>query len=86
VILDVQNVVEEVRFFVTVIEEIVDIFLPLIDHFVADPDDKKDPDLVNETVQCFGRLLSTLTSVRRQAFWTAPLVLASLRYCCTTFE
>ena len=39
---------------------IVDIFLPLIDHFVADPDDKKDPDLVNETVQCFGRLAKHL--------------------------
>ncbi|GAA5866298.1 hypothetical protein JCM3774_006608 [Rhodotorula dairenensis] len=39
---------------------IADIFLPLIDHFVADPDDKKDPDLVNETVQCFGRLAKHL--------------------------
>ncbi|GAA5980986.1 hypothetical protein JCM10908_003941 [Rhodotorula pacifica] len=39
---------------------IADIFLPLIDHFVADPEDKKDPDLVNETVQCFGRLAKHL--------------------------
>lgn len=39
---------------------IADLFLPLLDHFVIGSDDKKDPDLVNETVQCFGRLAKHL--------------------------
>ncbi|GAA5945352.1 hypothetical protein JCM3775_002195 [Rhodotorula graminis] len=39
---------------------ISDLFLPLLDHFVVGSDDKKDPDLVNETVQCFGRLAKHL--------------------------
>ncbi|GAA6031952.1 hypothetical protein JCM8097_003358 [Rhodosporidiobolus ruineniae] len=37
-----------------------DLFIPLLDHFVLGSDDKKDPDLVNETVQCFGRLAKRL--------------------------
>ncbi|GAA5956052.1 hypothetical protein JCM21900_002578 [Sporobolomyces salmonicolor] len=39
---------------------IVDFFLPLLDHFVIGSDEKKDPDLVNETVQCLGRLAKHL--------------------------
>ncbi|GJN92260.1 hypothetical protein Rhopal_005290-T1 [Rhodotorula paludigena] len=39
---------------------IADLFLPLLDHFVVGTDEKKDPDLVNETVQCFGRLAKHL--------------------------
>ncbi|BGP36520.1 U3 snoRNP protein [Rhodotorula kratochvilovae] len=39
---------------------IADLFLPLLDHFVVGSDEKKDPDLVNETVQCFGRLAKHL--------------------------
>ncbi|KAI5475348.1 Armadillo-type fold domain containing protein [Pseudohyphozyma bogoriensis] len=33
-----------------------EVFLPLLDHFIMAADDKKDPDLVNETVQCIGRI------------------------------
>lgn len=39
---------------------IVDIFFPLLDHFVLGSDDRKDPDLVNETVQCLGRVAKHL--------------------------
>ncbi|KAK4703278.1 U3 small nucleolar RNA-associated protein 20, partial [Phenoliferia sp. Uapishka_3] len=39
---------------------ITDVFVPLLDHFIAGSDDKKDPDLVNETVQCLGRLAKHL--------------------------
>lgn len=39
---------------------ISDVFIPLLDHFIAGSDDKKDPDLVNETVQCLGRLAKHL--------------------------
>lgn len=37
-----------------------DVFIPLLDHFIAGSDEKKDPDLVNETVQCIGRLAKHL--------------------------
>ncbi|GAA6061993.1 hypothetical protein JCM10212_004271 [Sporobolomyces blumeae] len=40
---------------------ISEFFLPLLDHFVSGSDEKKDPDLVNETVQCFGRLAKHLS-------------------------
>ncbi|KAJ8296970.1 U3 small nucleolar RNA-associated protein 20 [Rhodotorula toruloides] len=39
---------------------IADLFLPLLDHFVLGSDEKKDPDLVNETVQCLARLAQHL--------------------------
>lgn len=39
---------------------VADIFLPLLDQFVLGSDDKKDPDLVNETVQCLARLAKHL--------------------------
>ncbi|GAA5969246.1 hypothetical protein JCM11641_007524 [Rhodosporidiobolus odoratus] len=39
---------------------VADMFLPLLDHFVLGSDEKKDPDLVNETVQCLGRLAKHL--------------------------
>ncbi|GAA5886649.1 hypothetical protein JCM16303_001398 [Sporobolomyces ruberrimus] len=39
---------------------ISDFFLPLLDHFIIGSDEKKDPDLVNETVQCLGRLAKHL--------------------------
>ncbi|GAA5994163.1 hypothetical protein JCM5350_006337 [Sporobolomyces pararoseus] len=39
---------------------IADFFLPLLDHFITGSDEKKDPDLVNETVQCLGRLAKHL--------------------------
>ncbi|EGU13301.1 hypothetical protein RTG_00465 [Rhodotorula toruloides ATCC 204091] len=39
---------------------IADLFLPLLDHFVLGSDEKKDPDLVNETVQCLARLAQRL--------------------------
>lgn len=39
---------------------IADFFLPLLDHFIIGSDEKKDPDLVNETVQCLGRLAKHL--------------------------
>ncbi|BGP21593.1 armadillo-type fold domain containing protein [Rhodotorula toruloides] len=39
---------------------IADLFLPLLDHFVLGSDEKKDPDLVNETVQCLARLAKHL--------------------------
>ncbi|GAA5909110.1 Utp20p [Sporobolomyces salmoneus] len=39
---------------------IADFFLPLLDHFIIGSDEKKDPDLVNETVQCLGRLAKYL--------------------------
>lgn len=38
-----------------------DVFIPLLDQFVAASDDKKDPDLINETVQCLGRISKHLT-------------------------
>ncbi|GAA5834879.1 hypothetical protein JCM11251_002051 [Rhodosporidiobolus azoricus] len=40
---------------------VADFFLPLLDHFVLGSDERKDPDLVNETVQCLGRLAKHLT-------------------------
>lgn len=39
---------------------VADIFTPLLDQFIMGADDKKDPDLVNETVQCLGRLAKHL--------------------------
>lgn len=33
-----------------------EIFIPLLDPYILMSDDKKDPDLVNETVQCLGRI------------------------------
>ncbi|GAA6006564.1 hypothetical protein JCM10207_004975 [Rhodosporidiobolus poonsookiae] len=39
---------------------VADFFLPLLEHFVLGSDEKKDPDLVNETVQCLGRLAKHL--------------------------
>ena len=33
-----------------------DLFIPLLDPYILGSDDKKDPDLVNETVQCLGRI------------------------------
>ncbi|GAA5897320.1 hypothetical protein JCM6882_001857 [Rhodosporidiobolus microsporus] len=39
---------------------VADFFIPLLDHFVLGSDEKKDPDLVNETVQCLGRLAKHL--------------------------
>ncbi|GAA6011855.1 hypothetical protein JCM11491_000772 [Sporobolomyces phaffii] len=39
---------------------IADFFLPLLDHFIIGSDERKDPDLVNETVQCLGRLAKHL--------------------------
>ena len=39
---------------------IADVFLPLLDQFITASDDRKDPDLVNETVQCLGRIAKHL--------------------------
>ncbi|KAM0753788.1 hypothetical protein T439DRAFT_163472 [Meredithblackwellia eburnea MCA 4105] len=38
-----------------------DIFIPLIDHFISGTEERKDADLVNETVQCLGRLAKHLS-------------------------
>lgn len=39
---------------------VADVFLPLLDQFILGTDEKNDSDLVNETVQCLGRLAKHL--------------------------
>ncbi|GAA5862548.1 hypothetical protein JCM1840_004222 [Sporobolomyces johnsonii] len=55
-----RRLADEVESGVITSKVIVDFFLPLLDHFVIGSDEKKDPDLVNETVQCLGRLAKHL--------------------------
>lgn len=35
---------------------VTELFVPLLDPYILGSDDRKDPDLVNETVQCLGRV------------------------------